>query len=129
MTAPTRSTVTIFAALAISPGGTKAAPSANGAGPWVDVRGLNGGQIAWSVKNGSSAPGSPGQFTLQVGDGNDTSNVTNVTDLWTGAGTLTPSEESSNLVDLPSTASFVRALNYGNTTNSVTFRHVLFAKA
>jgi len=128
MTAPTRSTVTILASVSVAPGGSKAAPVAAGLGSWVDVRGLNGGQLAWSVKNGSSAPGTPGQFTFQIGDGNDTLNVTNITDLWTGAGTLNASEESSSLVDLPNTASFVRMLCYGNTTNAVTFRGTLFAK-
>lgn len=126
MTAPTRSTVTIFAALAIAPGGTKTVPATNGAGGWVDVRGLNGGQLAWSVKNGSSAPGVQGQFTLQVADD---STGTNATDLWTGGGDTVASSETTGLLDLPATASFVRALNYGNTTNSVTFRHLLFAKA
>lgn len=126
MTAPTRSTVTIFAALAIAPGGTKAIPAANGAGAWIDVRGLNGGQLAWSVKNGSSAPGVQGQFTLQVADD---ANGTNATDLWTGGGDTVANSENTGLIDLPATASFVRALNYGNTTNNVTFRHLLFAKA
>ena len=130
MTAPTRSTVTIFAALAIAPGGTKAAPATNGAGAWIDVRGLNGGEIAWSVKNGSIAPGVQGQFTLQVADAVDGSGVAaNATDLWTGGGDIVASSESTGLVQLPPTASYVRALNYGNTTNSVTFRHLLFAKA
>ena len=130
MTAPTRSTVAIFAAQTITPGGTKAAPAANGAGPWVDVRGLNGGEIAWSVKNGSSAPGVQGQFTLQIADAVDGNGVAAyATDLWTGGGDTVASSETTGVVPLPATASFVRALNYGNTTNSVTFRHQLFAKA
>jgi hypothetical protein len=129
MTAPTRSTVTIFASATVAPGGTKTAPG-SGAGAWVDVRGLNGGEIAWSVKNGSSAPGVQGQFTLQIADAVDGSGVAaNATDLWTGGGDTVASSESTGVVQLPATASYVRALNYGNTTNSVTFRHLLFAKA
>lgn len=126
MTAPTRSTVAIFAAAAVAPGGTKASPVAAGLGAWVDVRSLNGGRLAWSVKNGSNAPGVQGQFTLQIADDNV---GTNATDLWTGGGETTASSETTGVVDLPPEASYVRALNYGNTINSVTFRHVLFAKA
>lgn len=125
MTAPTRSTVPIFATAAVAPGGSKTAPVSGGAGPWVDVRSLNGGQLAWSVKNSASAPSAPGQFTVQVAD---TSDGTNATDLWTGGGDMVASSETTGLIDLPATASYVRALNYGNTTNSVTFRHTLFAK-
>ncbi|MFC5548191.1 hypothetical protein [Massilia aerilata] len=124
MTAPTRSTVTIFAAAAIAAGGTKAAPAAGGTGGWVDVRTLNGGQLAWSVKNGSSAPTVQGQFTFQVSD----DGANNITDLWTGGGDTVASSEQTGLIDLPATASYVRMLCYGNTTNAVTFRGVLFAK-
>ena len=126
MTAPTRSTVVIFATATIAAGGTKAAPATGGAGAWIDVRSLNGGRLAWSVKNGSSAPGVQGQFTLQIADDNV---GTNATDLWSGGGDTTASSETTGVVDLPPEASYVRALNYGNTTNSVTFRHLLFAKA
>lgn len=126
MTAPTRSTVTIFAALAVAPGGTKSTPVAGGAGSWVDVRGLNGGELVWSVKNGSNAPGVQGQFTLQIADD---SVGTNATDLWTGGGDIVVGSEVTGTIPLPSSASYVRAINYGNTTNSVTFRHLLFAKA
>ncbi|QOY96336.1 hypothetical protein IM543_11240 [Massilia sp. UMI-21] len=122
MTAPTRSTVTILAAAA-STGGTKAAPATTGA--WVDVRTFNGGDIAWSVKNGSSAPGVQGQFTLQVSDAND---GTNISDLWSGGGDVTANSETTGLIDLPSAASYVRMICYGNTTNPVTFKAVLFAK-
>jgi len=128
MTAPTRSTIPIFASASIPAGGTKTSPATGGTGPWVDVRGKNGGQLVWSVKNGASAPGSPGQFTFQIGDGSDIATVTNITDLWTGAGTLTANEESSGVIDLPNTASFVREICYGNTTSAVTFRGALFAK-
>lgn len=126
MTAPTRSTVTIFASAAVPAGGTKAVPAAGGAGSWVDVRSLNGGRLVYSVKNGNSAPGVQGQFTLQIAD--DAAG-TNATDLWTGGGDTTANSETTGVVDLPHEASFVRALNYGNTTNAVTFRHLLFAKA
>lgn len=126
MTAPTRSTVTIFAAAAIAAGGTKTAPAAGGTGGWVDVRNLNGGDISWSVKNGPSAPGVQGQFTLQVSDANDGANIT---DLWTGGGDTVANSEMTGLIDLPNTPSYVRMLCYGNTTNAVTFKAVLFAKA
>jgi len=129
MTAPTRSTIPILASVSVPAGGSKAAPAAGGTGAWVDVRGQNGGQLAYSVKNGSIAPGVQGQFTFQVGDGNDTSTVTNVTDLWTGGGTTVGSDETTGLLELPATASFVRMLCYGHTTNAVTFRGTLFAKA
>ena len=129
MTAPTRSTIPVFPSASVAPGGTKAAPTAAGLGAWVDVRGLNGGQLTYSVKNSGSAPSVQGQFTFQVGDGNDTSTVTNVTDLWTGGGTTLANDETTGLLDLPATASFVRMLCYGNTTNAVTFRGALFGKA
>lgn len=125
MTAPTRSTVVILAATsnAASASTTKAAPGTTGA--WVDVRGLNGGHIAWSVKNGASAPSTAGQFMLQVSD----DGVNNITDLWGGAGDTTASSEATSLIDLPSTASYVRMICWGNQTNAVTFKAVLFAKA
>lgn len=126
MTAPTRSTVPIFPSAAIAAGGTKAAPSSGGTGAWGDVRGLNGGKLAWLVQNGASAPGVQGQFTLQVAD--DAAG-TNATDLWTAGGDTVASSVSTGLVDLPHEASFVRMLCYGNTTNAVTFRCLLFAKA
>lgn len=124
MTVPTRSTVTILAATSVAAGGTKAAPAHTGA--WVDVRTLNGGDIGWSVKNGASAPGVQGQFTLQVSDKND---GTNIADLWSGGGDTTANSETTGLIDLPNTASYVRMVCYGNTTNAVTFAAVLFAKA
>ena len=124
MTAPTRSTPTILAAVSVAAGGTKAVPAAGGAGAWVDVRALNGGQLAWSVKNGGSAPTVQGQFTFQVSD----DGVNNITDLWTGGGDTVAGSEQTGLIDLPATASYVRMLCYGNTTNPVTFKSVLFAK-
>ena len=129
MTAPTRSSIPILASVSVAPGGSKAVPVAAGVGTWIDVRGQNGGQLAYSVKNGSSAPGVQGQFTFQVGDGSDTSTVTNITDLWTGGGDTVANSENTGLIELPATASFVRMLAYGNTTNNVTFRGTLFAKA
>jgi hypothetical protein len=129
MTAPTRSTIPVFALTSVPPGGTKAAPVTAGQGPWVDVRSLNGGKLTWLVKNGAIAPGVQGQFTFQIADSYDGTNATNVTDLWTGGGDIVPSSENSNYVDLPAEASYVRMLCYGNTTNAVTFRGALFAKA
>lgn len=131
MTAPTRSTLTILAATSVNAvaNSNKAAPAHTGA--WVDIRPYNGGQIGWSVKNGASAPGVQGQFTLQVSDAND---GTNITDLWSGGGNTTPStsttasSEETGLVDLPNTASYARMICYGHTTNAVTFKAQLFAK-
>lgn len=124
MAAPTRSTVTILAPTSVAAGGSKAAPAHTGV--WVDVRSLNGGDIGWSVKNGTSAPGVQGQFTLQVSDASD---GTNITDLWSGGGSTAANDEITGLIDLPNTASYVRMICYGNTTNPVTFKANLFAKA
>lgn len=126
MTAPTRSTVTIFASAAIPAGGTRAAPAAGGTGPWVDVSALNGGRLAFSVKNGASAPGVQGQFTFQV---SDSSSGVNATDLWVGGGDTIANSETTGMIDLPSEASFVRMICFGHTTNSVTFKGLLFARA
>jgi len=126
MTAPIRSSVTIFASALIAAGGTKTAPASGGTGAWVDVRGLNGGKLAWLVQNGSSTPGVQGQFTFQVADD---STGTNATDLWTGGGDTVANNPSSGIADLPAEASYVRMLCYGNTTNAVTFKGTLFAKA
>lgn len=125
MAAPTRSTVVILAATsnAASASTTKAAPGTTGA--WIDVRSLNGGDIAWSVKNGASAPSTAGQFMLQVSD----DGVNNVTDLWGGAGDTTLNSDTTGLINLPNTASYVRMICWGNQTNAVTFKSVLFAKA
>jgi hypothetical protein len=124
MTAPTRSTIAILAVSQNAAGTTtKAAPGI--VGPWVDVRGLNGGVIAWSVKNGT-APGAPGQFTVQGSDVND---GTNITDIWGGGGDIVLNSESTGMFDLPATVSYVRMICWGNTTNPVTFKSNLFAKA
>lgn len=125
MTAPTRSTTTILAVTQVAAGGTKAAPASGGTGGWVDVRAFNGGQIAWSVKNGASAPTAQGQFTLQVAD---TSDGANAADLWTGGGDTIAGSEQTGVIPLPAEASYVRMLCYGNTTNPVTFKGALFAK-
>lgn len=132
MTAPTRSSLVILAATSVTPvaNSNKAAPALTGA--WVDVRSFNGGDIRWAVTNGTSAPGVQGQFTLQVSDAND---GTNVTDLWSGGGntnastSTTASPTESGLVTLPNTASYARMICYGHTTNAVTFASTLFAKA
>lgn len=124
MAAPTRSTVAILASTSVNPGGTKASPAL--VGPWVDVRGFNGGDVGVSVKNGASAPGAQGQYTLQGSDKND---GTNVYDIHSSGGNTTAGGEEMPLIELPNTVSYVRLICYGHTTNAVTFKADFFAKA
>ena len=124
MTAPTRSTLAILAAVALT-GGTKAAPPAGGTGAWIDVRTLNGGQIGISLVNGATAPGTQGQFTLQGTDANQTE----IYEFYNAGGSLANAGEVSFTVELPPEFAYVRMLAYGNTTNAVTYKAHLFAKA
>lgn len=125
MTAPVRATVPVLAPAAVTAGTfTKAAPALTG--PWVDIRAHNGGDIGISVKNGPSAPGIQGQFTVQVADDNA---GTNVFDLGSAGGNTTANAEATHLWPVPSTASYIRILGYGNTTNDVTLKATMFAKA
>jgi len=124
MTAPTRSSIVILGATAATPGAyTKASPSVTG--PWVDVRAANGGRIGISVLNGV-APGVAGQFTVQVADD---AIGTNVFDLGTAGGNTVANGEVTHLWAFPAEPSYARLLCYGNSTNQVTFKAVLFAKA
>lgn len=125
MTAPARSTVPILpATLTTALGTTQDAPAIPGV--WIDVRQYNGGMLQWSVKNGANAPGVQGQFLIQ---GADTIDGTNSSDIWGGGGSTIPSKETTGLVRLDPEVSFVRMLCWGNTTNHVTFKLNLFAKA
>ena len=129
MTAPIRSTVPIFDDV-VMPNGTKTSPASGGVyggtGPWVDVRDKNGGTLAWMVRNFASAPGVQGQFTIQISDSPSSGNVA---DLWSGGGDTGSGSETTGVCELPATASYVRMLAYGNTTNAVVFHCNLFAKA
>jgi hypothetical protein len=125
MTAPARSTVPILpATLTTTLSTTKDAPAITGA--WVDVRSFNGGVLAWSVKNSASAPGVQGQFLIQAAD---TSDGANASDIWTGGGDTVASSEKTGMARLDAEVSYVRMLGWGNTTNHVTFKLNLFAKA
>jgi hypothetical protein len=134
MTAPTRNTLTIFNAQ-VAPGSTTkataaaAATQAAGKGDWSDVSAFNGGRIGAIVTNGASAPSAPLSFLIQLSDSNDGSNAV---DLWLGAGDTVSSSTGfpvSALIPLPSEAKYVRVLAFGNTTNAVGLKVVVFLKA
>lgn len=121
MTAPTRTSIVVFDA-SVTPGATTkvtaiaASTPANGNGGWIDIGAYNGGDIGWSVTNGSSAPSTSLGFTLQFASASGVPK--GAYDRWTGAGDTVASSVTSGIIPIPSSAKFVRGLAYGNQTNA-----------
>ena len=112
--------VTILAAANVPAGTAAAAPVAGAA---VDVRPFAGGEWAYKISNGASAPTAPATLVLQTShDG------TNWYDYFTVGGAAGASGVSSSSVNLSAGVMYVRAIAYGNTTNAVTVESYLQAK-
>jgi len=108
----TKQAVAILAATNVPAGTPAAAPVAGAA---VDVRAFAGGEWAYKITNGASAPTVPATLILQTShDG------TNWYDYWTVGGAAGASGISSGSVAMSAGVMFARAIAYGNTTNAVT---------
>ena len=127
MTAVPKSTVAIFPAAAVAPGGTKASPG-TGAGAWIDVTAVNGGLLGGRIKNTGGVLGAPGQMTWQWTP-DPTANPVKIYDLYTWGGDMVSGSEYTASVRLDKEVKFARALCYGNTTNSVTYESDLAASS
>lgn len=109
----TKSAVTVLASTSVSAGSTKASPGATGSS--IDCRSYYGGELTYKITNGGSAPGVALSLTFQSShDG------TNWYDYQTVAGDTTASSVNSGSIFLDQGVMYVRAIAYGNTTNSVT---------
>jgi hypothetical protein len=112
--AKTTASVLILAATAGTAGSTKASPGATGG--WIDVRAYYGGELGFSIANGSSAPGVAGIIQFQSSpDGGTT-----IFDYFAVAGSTVASDVQTGSIALGK-VNYIRAIGYGNTTNSVTF--------
>lgn len=111
----TKQLVGILASVSVPAGGTKASPQAAGVSSAVDCRGYYGGDLAYKITNGSSAPGTALAVTFQgSGDGS------NWYDIQSAASNTTASSVTSGLVPLDAGIMYVRIICWNNTTNPVT---------
>ena len=116
----TKQAVTILAPTNVPAGTTAAAPVAGGA---VDVRALAGGEWAYKITNGASAPTVPCTLVLQTShDG------AKWYDYFTIGGASGSSGISSGSVTMGAGVMYARAIAYGNATNAVTVESYLQAK-
>lgn len=112
--------VTILAATNVPAGTTAAAPVAGGA---VDVRAFAGGEWAYKIANGSSAPTVVATMVLQTSH-----NGSDWYDYFTVGGAAGASGVSSGSVKMSDGVMYARAIAYGNATNAVTVESYLQAK-
>lgn len=123
MTAPTRNSIVVFDASVAAGIADKAAAMAGAApaagnGGWIDISGYNGGEMGWSIINGSSAPTVNPSFTVQFASASNAL-LKATFDRWTGGGNTTPNSVTSGLIPIPSSAKYARGLGYGHQTNPV----------
>lgn len=112
--------VTILAPTSVLAGTTAASPVA---GPAVDVRAFAGGEWAYKISNGTSAPTVPCTLVLQTShDGLNWYNYFMV------GGATGASGVSSGSVAMSAGVMYTRMIAYGNTTNAVTVESYLQAK-
>jgi len=116
----TKQAVTILAATNVPAGTSAAAPIAGGS---ADVRAFAGGEWAYKITNGASAPTIPGTLVLQTShDGS------NWFDYFTVGGSAAASGVASGSVAMSAGVMYARAIAYGNATNAVTVESYLQAK-
>lgn len=109
----TKSKIAALASTSCAAGSTKASPGANTGS--IDMTGKYGGDLSYSLTNGSSAPGVAPTLTVQASADNAT-----WYDYATVGGDTTASSVNSGTIWLDQGLMYVRALVYGNTTNAVT---------
>jgi hypothetical protein len=110
-----KASIPILAPTLGAAGSTKAAPGALGA--WIDVRACYGGELGYSITNGSSAPGMAGTLLFQVSPDNGAT----VFDYQVVGGDTVPSNSATGSIILDRGVMYVRAIGYGNTANGVTY--------
>jgi len=116
----TKQPVAILAATNV-PAGTNAGAPVMGAA--VDVRAFAGGEWAYKITNGASAPTVPATLVLQTShDG------TNWYDYFTVGGQASAAGVASGSVTMSAGVMYARAIAYGNVTNAVTVESYLQAR-
>lgn len=110
-----KASVVVLAATSGAAGSTKAAPGVTGG--WIDCRAYYGGELGYSITNGPSAPGVAGTLLFQASPDNGTT----VFDYSVAAGDVVASGITTGSVILDRGVMYLRAIGYGNTTNSVMF--------
>ena len=109
-----KTSVPVLASTSGAAGTTKASPGATGSA--IDCRAYYGGELSYSITNGASAPGVAGTLLFQASpDG------TTWYDYYAAAGDTVASSVNTGTIILDRGVMYVRAIGYGNTTNSVTF--------
>lgn len=126
MAAVTKTPVAILAAVAVPAGGTKASPNALGIGPWIDVSAFNGGVLGGRIRNTGGTVTAAGQMVWQwTPEASGT--PAKIYDLWSFGGGMASADDVSNSIRLDKEIGRVRAICYGNVTNTVTFESDLAA--
>ena len=116
----TKQPVTILAATNVPDATTAAAPVAGAA---ADVRAFAGGEWAYKITNGASAPTVPCTLVLQTShDG------ANWYDYFVAGGPTGASGVSSGSIGMSAGVMFARVIAYGNVTNAVTVESYLQAR-
>lgn len=114
----TKQKITALASTSCAAGSSKATAIANTSGAntgSIDMTGKYGGDLSYSLTNGSSAPGVAPTLTIQHSADNAT-----WYDYATVGGDTTASSVNSGTIWLDQGLMYVRGLVYGNTTNAVT---------
>ena len=120
--AQTKEVKSLFALALVAPGGTRAAPVAGGVSASLDVTGMSiGSTLSLRVKNGASAPGTPGRLAVQ----HSTDGGVTWFDIFSIAGTTTVDDEVTMSTVLPRGYKTLRALAYDHITNGVYFEAVV----
>jgi len=104
--------IILIAAAVAAPGSTKQSPALTGQ---ADVRGHYGGLLTYAITNGATAPAAAVVITFQI-----SADGLAWRDLWTVGGDIVAGSNSTNSIDLPRAAMYVRAVVYGNTVQPVT---------
>lgn len=110
----TKVSTVVLAATAGAAASTKAAPGATGA--WINVTGVYGGDLGYSITNGAAAPGVPMTLLFQTSPDNGTT----IFDYFPVAGDIVASSVTTGTIWLDQGVMYVRAIAYGNTVNAVT---------
>ena len=125
MAAVTKTSVVIVSGTGAAGATTKAAPAFTGA--WIDVSAYNGGLLGGRIKN-NGAVGAAGTLTWQWSP-DPTPGTPRIYDLWTFGGDTASTGDVTASVRLDKEVKFVRAIGYGNTTNSVLYESDLAASS
>lgn len=126
MTAVTKGSIPILPATPLTAAltGSRSAPGI--VGLWIDVREVNGGVLGGRIENTGGAVGVAGILLWQWTPDKDAAQL-EIYDLWEFCGALAAGAKETRSIRLDKEIKWVRAVCWGNTTNTVTYKTDLAA--